>query len=62
VDESGIFYINKDMIDNADKDKNNRIYDKNFSIKVFMTAVDEYRFEPQTLKADKQRPGKKKWK
>jgi hypothetical protein len=50
------------MVDNADKDKNNKIYDKNFSVKVFMTAVDEFKFEKQTLKHDKQKPGKKKWK
>lgn len=40
VDRSGIFYINRNMIDNAHKDKNGVHYDKNFSIKIFMTKMD----------------------
>ena len=40
VDRSGIFYINKNMIDNAHKDKKNAKYDKNFSIKIFMTKIE----------------------
>jgi len=51
------------MIDNADKDKKNRIYDINFSIKVFFTKIEdkEYVMKPKLLKQDKQRVGKKKW-
>ena len=42
IDRSGMFYINKAMIDDAHKDmKKNLIYDKNFSIKVYMTQVEE---------------------
>jgi len=40
VDRSGVFYINKVNIDNAHKDKKNLIFDKNFSLKVFMTKMD----------------------
>ena len=44
------------MIDNADKDKNCRVYDKNFSIKIYMVKIDEYEFKPKVLKADKYKP------
>ena len=37
IDRSGVFYIGKDMIDGPHKDKRNLQYDKNFSIKVYMT-------------------------
>ena len=43
MDPSGLFYINKNMIDGAHKDKKCRKYDKNFSIKVFMNSIDQDR-------------------
>jgi phosphatidylinositol-3,4,5-trisphosphate 3-phosphatase and dual-specificity protein phosphatase PTEN len=62
IEDTGILYINKDMIDGSDKDKRNTKYDKNFSIKVFMSHIPDYEMKPQYMKVDKQRPGKKKWK
>ena len=43
VDKSGVFYINKWMIDGAHKDKKSIQYDKNFSIKVYMTTIENSR-------------------
>ena len=43
IDRSGIFYINKGMIDGAQKDKKDVKFDKNFSIKVYMTQIEESR-------------------
>ena len=43
IDRSGVFYINKDMIDGPHKDKKNLMYDKNFSIKVYMTQIEDAR-------------------
>ena len=34
VDSNGILFINKDMVEEAHKDKRNLKYDKNFQIKV----------------------------
>ena len=38
-----MFYINKDMIDGSHKDKKHVKYDKNFSIKVYMTKIEDSR-------------------
>jgi len=43
IDRSGVFYINKDMIDGPHKDKKNLKYDKNFSIKVYMSQIEDAR-------------------
>lgn len=41
---TGLLYLNKNMIDNASGDKSGR-YDPNFSIKLFMTKVDNVSYE-----------------
>jgi hypothetical protein len=48
---SGILYLNKNMIDKAHGDKKEKIFDKNFAIKLFMTRVDaEYKYESKACK------------
>ena len=47
-----MFYINKNMVDKAHKDKKCKQYDRNFAIQVQMTKIDESRvaFQSQELK------------
>ena len=49
------------MIDNADKDKKCTKYDRNFSIRVYMTKIDKFEFKKKTLKLDKHKPSNRKW-
>ena len=37
---SGILYLNKNMIDKALGDKKEKVFDKNFAIKLFMTKIE----------------------
>ena len=52
IDESGSLFLNKEMIDKAASDKNCKYFDKNFSIKVFMTHIDNYNWVMQTYERD----------
>ena len=40
IDSNGILFINKDMIENAHKDKKFVKYDRNFQIKVQLSRID----------------------
>jgi phosphatidylinositol-3,4,5-trisphosphate 3-phosphatase and dual-specificity protein phosphatase PTEN len=52
VDKEGFLFLNKEMIDKACSDTKHLKYDKNFSIKVFMTKIDSFKMEQQQLKRD----------
>jgi C2 domain of PTEN tumour-suppressor protein len=52
IDSTGQLFLNKEMIDKASGDKKNHFFDKNFSIKVFMTKVDEFKMESIKLERD----------
>jgi hypothetical protein len=52
VDKEGYLFLNKEMIDSACGDTKNLKYDKNFSIKVFMTKVDNFKMTVKELKRD----------
>mmetsp|Transcript_23511 Transcript_23511/g.32026 ORF Transcript_23511/g.32026 Transcript_23511/m.32026 type:complete len:193 (+) Transcript_23511:368-946(+) len=52
IDSGGYLFLNKGMIDKASGDKLNIHYDKNFSVKVFMTNIEEYELVKKALKPD----------
>jgi hypothetical protein len=52
VDKEGYLFLNKEMIDTACSDTKNLKYDKNFSIKVFMTKLDNFKMVTKELKRD----------
>ena len=49
VDSNGILFINKEMTENAHKDKHCKKYDRNFQIKVQLSKIDKYIMEEQEL-------------
>ncbi len=52
IDSSGQLFLNKNMIDKASGDKRCLKYDVNFSMKIFMTRVEEFKLYSQNLKLD----------
>lgn len=52
VDKEGYLFLNKEMIDSACSDTKNLKYDKNFSIKVFMTKLENFKMVTKELKRD----------
>lgn len=52
IDSSGQLFLNKNMIDKASGDKHCLKYDINFSMKIFMTKVEEFKLTSENLKRD----------
>lgn len=52
MDKSGYLFLNKEMIDKACGDTKHLKYDKNFSMKIFMTKVDDFKMTTRELKRD----------
>lgn len=47
IDDSGQLFLNKNMIDKASGDKRCLKYDMNFSMKIFLTRVEEFKLAPK---------------
>ena len=49
VDSNGILFINREMTENAHKDKHGKKYDRNFQVKVQLSRIEKYVMEEQVL-------------
>lgn len=47
--DNGVLTINKDMTENAHKDKKCQRYDRNFQIKVQLSTIDKYTMRERLL-------------